>query len=139
MLSELYYRNSACHSYADYDIHKLSTTQLQINTEADEWFKDVETMEDIISRVDPETPVGNAGGYDDDGNPLTTVHRCTTVGEIASLLHYNGDGKPMVHGIPLNWHWTMKPATESYSTKVHFDLPIFKDITGKRPMLPKEE
>ena len=139
MLSELYYRNSACHSYADYDTHKLSTTQLQINTEADEWFKDVETMEDIISRVDPETPVGNAGGYDDDGNPLTTVHRCTTVGEIASLLHYSGDGKPMVHGIPLNWHWTMKPATESYSTKVHFDLPIFKDITGKRPMLPKEE
>jgi hypothetical protein len=45
----------------------------------------------------------------------------------------------MVHGIPLNWHWTMKPATEERSTKVHFGLPIFKDITGKRPMLPKSE
>jgi hypothetical protein len=37
-------------------------------------------MEDIISRVDPEVPVGNAAGHDESGNPLTTVHRCTTVG-----------------------------------------------------------
>ena len=139
MLSELYYRNSAGNAYADYDTHKLGTQSLKVITEADEWFRDVETMEDIISRVDPETPVGNAAGHDESGNPLTTVHRCTTVGQIADILYYRDDETPMVHGIPLNWHWTMKPATEERSTKVHFGLPIFKDITGKRPMLPKSE
>lgn len=138
MLSELYYRNSAGNSYADYDTHKLGTKDLKVYTEADEWFKDIDTMNDIIARVPPETKVGNAGGHDEEGNPLTTVHQCTTVGEIGNLVWVRDD-VPMVHGIPLAWHWTMKDAETVISTKVHFGLPIFKDITGKRPMLPKED
>lgn len=147
IISELYYRNRVGNSYADYDINKLGTVSIQEygNMEADEWFKDIETMNDIISRVDPSTIVGNArdvGG----GVPESGPYPCTTVGEIASLLtDINGNpyvgGVPYVHRIPLSWHWTMKEAEVYHykSKKVHLDLPIFKDITGKRPTLPREE
>lgn len=147
IISELYYRNRVGNSYADYDINKLGTVSIQEygNMEADEWFKDIETMNDIISRVDPSTIVGNArdaGG----GVPESGPYPCTTVGEIASLLtDINGNpyvgGIPYVHRIPLSWHWTMKEAEVYHykSKKVHLDLPIFKDITGKRPTLPREE
>lgn len=147
IISELYYRNRVGNSYADYDVNKLGTVSIQEygNMEADEWFKDIETMNDIISRVDPSTIVGNArdaGG----GVPESGPYPCTTVGEIASLLtDINGNpyvgGIPYVHRIPLSWHWTMKEAEVYHykSKKVHLDLPIFKDITGKRPTLPREE
>lgn len=147
IISELYYRNRVGNSYADYDVNKLGTVSIQEygNMEADEWFKDIETMNDIISRVGPSTIVGNArdaGG----GVPESGPYPCTTVGEIASLLtDINGNpyvsGIPYVHRIPLSWHWTMKEAEVYHykSKKVHLDLPIFKDITGKRPTLPREE
>jgi hypothetical protein len=33
----------------------------------------------------------------------------------------------------------MDPNPNIIERKVWYDLPIFKDITGKRPMLPKEQ
>jgi hypothetical protein len=46
----------------------------------------------------------------------------------------------MVHGIPLDWHWVLEePSTDISKNKVYLNLPIFKDITGKRPTLPREE
>jgi hypothetical protein len=39
------------------------------------------------------------------------------------------------HGIKVHQHWLLKP--DSY--KVRTDLPIFKDKSGKRLMLPKEQ
>lgn len=145
LLSELYYRNSAGNSYADYDVHKLGprNTSTSMTYSPGEWFKDIETMYDIIDRYSPETLVGNSTGYDSNGKPLTELNPCTTVGEIASLVWYqtvNGERKAMVHGIPLNWHWILEdPTIDISKNKIHLDLPIFKDITGKRPTLPREE
>lgn len=138
ILSELYYRNSAGHSYADYDIHKVSPSQLTSKYTPIEWVKDIDTMNDIISRYDASTPIGNSRGYDDAGNPLGDLFKCTTVGEIASLVTYVTD-QPYVHGIPLNWHWVLESSNDISKNKVYLDLPIFKDITGKRPTLPREE
>ena len=145
LLSELYYRNSAGNSYADYDVHKLSPKNIStsITYSPGPWFKDIETMNKIISEYSPETPVGNSQGHDADGNPLGELFYCTTVGEIASLVWYqtiNGEKKAMVHGIPLDWHWVLEePSTDISKNKVYLNLPIFKDITGKRPTLPREE
>lgn len=145
LLSELYYRNSAGNSYADYDVHKLSPKNIStsITYSPGPWFKDIETMNKIISEYSPETPVGNSQGHDADGNPLGELFYCTTVGEIASLVWYqtiNGEKKAMVRGIPLDWHWVLEePSTDISKNKVYLNLPIFKDITGKRPTLPREE
>jgi hypothetical protein len=46
---------------------------------------------------------------------------------------------PKVHGILLSQHWTIDTTTSDSDRKVWYDLPIFKDITGKRLMLPKNE
>jgi hypothetical protein len=51
----------------------------------------------------------------------------------------SSDGVPKVHGILLSQHWTIDTTTSNSDRKVWYDLPIFKDITGKRPMLPKNE
>lgn len=139
LLSELYYRNSAGNVYADIDDHKVGTKQLTTNQVEDRWFKDVDTMYEIIAELPPETIVGNSNGYDVNGNPTGRVYPCTTVGKIADILYYNNQGQPMVHGIPLSHHWTMKEAVTEVTQKVHFDLPIFKDLSGKRLTLPKEE
>lgn len=138
LLSELYYRNSAGHSYADYDVHKVGPSQYATEYAPVKWFKNVDTMNEIISQFPPETLVGDSRGYDESGNPTGDLFPCTTVGEIASLLWYQ-NGEPMVHGIPLNWHWTIESSQDISQNKIYLDLPIFKDITGKRPTLPREE
>jgi hypothetical protein len=62
--------------------------------------------------------------YEDyQGEPKTPPHRCTTLGEIRSIIttrdwkpYFKEDGSydpkivPYVHGIPLAWHWTLKSA-----------------------------
>ena len=73
--------------------------------------------------------------------PSGTPWPCTTLGEIKKLITYrtiNGKEIPYVHGIPLAWHWTVPEEGIIKTDKVYYDLPIFKDITGKRKMLPKD-
>lgn len=158
LLSELYYRNSAGHAYADYDAHKLGTTvegrldYVPIEGDwEDVWCSDLDRLTILEQTYDPASLIGNSmpEGYPDSviGIPYRTPYPCTTVGEIRNLIHYDDpqgmgvtEGTPMVHGIPLNWHWIIQEAKPtSGSKKVYLDLPIFKDITGKRPNLPRED
>jgi hypothetical protein len=37
----------------------------------------------------------------------------------------------------LSQHWTIDSTVNDENRKVWYDLPIYKDITGKRPTLPK--
>lgn len=151
LLSELYYRNSAGHAYADYDAHKLGTTvggrlsYAPIEGDWEEvWCSDLDRLEVLESKYSPESLIGNSvpEGYPDnikEGIPQNTPFPCTRVGEIRNIIRYDNQGTPMVHGIPLSWHWVVSEATPiSGSKNVYLDLPIFKDITGKRPNLPRE-
>jgi hypothetical protein len=95
--------------------------------------------------LDLNCEIGNAASeVDANGNyngiPRKTPYPCTTLGEIESLISWYSDGTPMVHGIPLAYHWVVQQAypTEG-SKKVYTDLPIFKDLTGKRVTLPRDE
>lgn len=160
LLSELYYRNSAGHAYADYDAHKLGTTTagrsdfVPIDGDwKDVWCSDLDRLAELESLYDPYSIIGNSvpKGYPDPESkyePDHTPYPCTYLGEIRSIIHYDNvqgiegipEGTPMVHGIPLDWHWVVEQTAPVEGSKnVYLDLPIFKDITGKRPTLPRED
>ena len=106
--------------------------------ESKSWIKDEDTLALFMQMYPPETPIGNNSTAYNKNNPPKTVHPCTTVGEISDIMYYNGS-TPMVHGIRLDQHWIIGEAVSNSERKVWYDLPIFKDITGKRPLLPKDE
>jgi hypothetical protein len=87
----------------------------------------------------PEVVIGNTSSFYTEDNPPEYVTPCTTLGEIRSLIKYDSKGVPKVHGIDLSRHWTISSLDTNTERKVWYNLPIFKDITGKRPMLPTEE
>ncbi|MGN0966620.1 MAG: hypothetical protein ACI4OP_03385 [Candidatus Coprovivens sp.] len=71
---------------------------------------------------------------------------CTNLEEIGSLIKYDTfsytgeSGIPIVHGIPLKWHWVIQAEEKTDgSKKVWLGYPIFKDLTGKRPMLDRDK
>ena len=138
LYSELYYRNSAGNAYADYDTHKLGTTKINQSNIPDHNIVDLEDLAWVESNYPPETVIGNTSTKYYQDNPPKYVNPCTTVGEIRSLITYR-DGKPYVYGILLSQHWTVSSVESDTERKVWYDLPIFKDITGKRVMLPKEQ
>ena len=172
LLTELYYRNSAGHAYADYDYHKIGPEHLtqylsddrvwvanrDIITKLKEVYGDVTLkIGNVSAKTDSEGNYINANGEivaDKFGNlknqdvnlkdsswqaePSGTPHYCTTLSKIESEIH-NRNGVDMVHGIPLAWHWTLPESGQAVTTKVYYDLPIFKDITGKRKMLEKDK
>lgn len=138
LYSELYYRNSAGNVYSDYDIHKLGTSSIKTNNIPQEWIENEQILEELIAKYPPETVVGNTFTKYNRNNPPETVSPCTTLGEITNILYYE-DGVPMVHGILLSQHWTVSATSTNTNRKVWYEFPIFKDITGKRPMLPKNE
>ena len=108
------------------------------NGESKSWIKDEATLALFMQMYPPETPIGNNSTAYNKNNPPKTVHPCTTIGEISNIMYYNGN-IPMVHGIRLDQHWVIGEAVSNSERKVWYDLPIFKDITGKRPLLPKDE
>ena len=105
---------------------------------------------DLISQATGGTAVdvGNSSNHtnvtvSDDGflrsDPVSDrIYICTNTEKIKNLLTWR-NGEPYVHGIRLNQHWTVDFGNNSSTIKVHFGLPIFKDITGKRQMLPKDK
>ena len=181
LLSELYYRNSAGNSYADYDTHKLGPDKLTVTHTDGLWIKDVATISrlkakyinqdwtkieignctctkdstgtyylnalgQIVGRVDGNELEGGLANIAEgtwessamQAQPTGVVHKCTTLADIEGLI-INKNGIPYVHGIPLAHHWTLQSIEVASTQKVHFGLPIFKDITGKRPSLPADE
>ena len=137
LYSELYYRNSAENAYADYDVHKLGTETVSITTTPQEWIENEEVLNELIQKYPPETVVGNCSTKYNRNNPPESVYPCTTLGEIVNEISYDSEGRPRVHGIYLSQHWTVRDSYSGSDRKVWYDLPIYKDITGKRPMLPK--
>ena len=107
--------------------------------ESKSWIKDENTLELFQLIYPPETIIGNTSDIYNKDNLPDNVFPCTTVGEIREILYYAADGTPMVHGIKLSQHWIVGEAVTTSDRKVWYHLPIFKDITGKRPMLPKEQ
>ena len=139
LYSELYYRNSAGHAYADYDVHKLGTTSVSTDSLPGEWIENETVLSELLEKLPPETVVGNCSTKYNRNNPPKSVYPCTTLGRIINEIKYDSDGTPRVHGILLSQHWTIGATLNGSERTVWYELPIFKDITGKRPMLPKEE
>lgn len=166
IVSELYYRNKANHVYADYDVHKLSTKDLNIEdyvppiniseeealnwdavhikgTNKEQAMKSVRGLQEKLAEMGIEDPlVGNSAyqivkvGGKDCYVPKWNPYPCTTLNKFISEI----DDTNHIHNIQIQEHWVITAIeSTSGSRKVHLDLPIFKDITGKRPMLPKEE
>ena len=142
LYSELYYRNSAGHEYADYDNHKLGTEKINESNLPKYQIKDMETLTQLEKMLDPSTFIGHTSAHYTQDNPPSTLTPCvndTNIGNIRQQIKVGSDGVPKVHGILLSQHWTIDTTTSNSDRKVWYDLPIFKDITGKRPMLPKNE
>lgn len=137
LYSELYYRNSAGNAYADYEVHKLGTENISTTTTPQEWIENEEVLNELVQKYPPETVVGNCSTKYNRNNPPESVYPCTTLGKIVNEISYDSEGKPRVHGIYLSQHWTVGGSYSDSDRKVWYDLPIYKDITGKRPMLPK--
>lgn len=163
IISELYYRNSQKHIYADDEHNKIDTTippttgyvPIDVIPNDDSglegwaacWISDDKRLDDLKKYFkDTKVIIGNARLKGEDVNDLETYgvpeympYPCTTLEEIESLI--TGDpNNPMVHGIPLKWHWVIQAEEKTDgSKKVWLGYPIFKDLTGKRPMLDRDK
>ena len=103
------------------------------------WIADADTLTLFEQMYPPETIIGNNGTQYNGDNPPPNAYPCTSVGEIRSIIHGNLEaeqGAVRVHGIRLDQHWVLQIAEGASKRKVWYDLPIFKDLSGKRPMLP---
>ena len=146
LYSELYYRNKERHAYADYDHNKVAPKEesLKYDYYVDKHIDSMETLEMLMQTESPDTLIANTSlGYDENNPPpLENVSICLSIGEVGSSVYHTPklqNGKYYVHGIPLECHWTVKKTEENSDKKVWYGLPIFKDLTGKRLMLPREE
>ena len=140
LYSELYYRNAGGNAYADYDVHKLGTNSVNVENIPQYWVENEQVLQELLNTLPHDVKVGNNPSNDyNRENPPPSVYICTDLATIQSEIKYNSKGEPIVHGIPLRWHWTVSDSRTVDDKKVHYGLPIFKDITGKRPMLPREE
>ena len=140
LYSELYYRNTAGNSYADYDINKIGTDSITQTNVPQQQIIDEETLAELEKQYEGiEVIVGNTSTNYTQDNPPPYVNPCTTLAQIRSLIKYDKDGTPRVHGSLLSQYWTIATTVNDQDRKVWYELPIFKDITGKRLMLPKEQ
>ena len=141
LLSELYYRNSAYNSYADVDTHKLAP-EAYVYSASNKKIDGTriinkETLDALREQYGDSHPVGN----DTTLNSKTAAH-CGFLGDIydkvttfAEVTGSTIDYSTKYHGILLSQHWLLEK-TDGY--KIHTDMPIFKNKSGKRVMLPRE-
>ena len=149
-MSELYYRNAARHAYADYDINK---TKITVNNKYEgQPLIDPNTLYDInqlmtlvathyygTSTITPEQLLTRSGGpfeYD------TIVYLKSNLGQYYACSGGLGSliDKPSQHA-PFDAHFMYGTYIKDIiDTRQNIeDLPIFKDINGRRLMLPREE
>ena len=177
LMTELYYRNSAGHAYADYDINKVKYTvtkggALQYATDGDTQQENINKPLDpsalytigfvaeyvaknhfksdsLPSGTNPNsvTPADNTWAkalLKGDGGPFdyetvvylgTKEHPWICSGNLGDLIYYGG------HHAPFNQHFLYgKQIEKVVESRIEIeDLPIFKDINGRRPMLPRDE
>ena len=149
-MSELYYRNTAGHAYADYDINK---TKITVNNKSEQKLPiDPNTLYNInelmslvathyygTSTITPEQLLTRSGGpfeYD------TIVYLKSNSGQYYACSGGLGSliDKPSQHA-PFEAHFMYGTYIKDIidNRKNIEDLPIFKDINGRRLMLPREE
>ena len=150
LLSELYYRNSAGISYADIDSHKKAPdmamyeiTNVKI---PGTHLKNKAAVLSMLEQYGPDWPVGNDTTYnpnntsDPNNTGLDTAFHCGYLRDIAvetmpDLSADEVDATSKYHGIRVSQHWLLQPEG---GNRIHTHLPIFKNKSGKRLMLPKE-
>ena len=165
LMTELYYRNSAGHAYADYDINKVKFTvdnlaEKDINAldplklynieevmeyVASKWFGSdtlpsdtLEAQQDTLTNRRGESLLTRSDGpfeYDTKVylKGYKDYYACS--GGLGDLIDNRRRHAPFAD------HFMYGTFIEEQvgNRKEVEDLPIFKDITGKRPMLPKKE
>ena len=149
LLSEIYYRNVAGHSYADDSVNKVGPKQVfrtyNKNKILDSHILNKEVLNRLLLEYGPEWPVGNDTTFDPDNpnfdNIRPTAHFCGYLGEINvdNMPDISGttvDTTSRYHGIRVSQHWLLEASGEHI---IRTDLPIFKDKSGKRLMLPKDK
>ena len=140
LLSELYYRNSAGNTFADYDTNKIAPTPYMYSANnrkiAGTRIKNKQVLDSLRDQYGDNHLVGNDTTLNSE-----FAHHCGTIGDIyekVSEFKQVGDAEidydTQYHGIKLHEHWLIETSTGSM---IHTNLPIFKDKTGKRLMLPK--
>ena len=155
LMSELYYRNAAGHAYADYDINKIkiivdnSVNNSNANIDPNTLY-DINKLMELVTKywygledgniIDKEKLLTRSGGpfeYDTivylKSSGKNQYYACS--GGLGSLID-----NPQQHA-PFDAHFMYGTYIENIIDKRQNieDLPIFKDINGRRPMLPKEE
>lgn len=128
LLSELYYRNKEGNVYSDIEDNKLEP-----NSSSEKFTPVTQVTIDNLYTLNPNTEVGL---YNSNGEFV----KCSdpSGGTIQGLIDTKieegeGDNKKYyAHGVELEKHWTV------VKTSIHTELPIFKNLSGKRPTLPKE-
>jgi len=173
MMSELYYRNSAGHAYADYDVNKVHYT-----------------IDNSVGRLEYENPDDSGHTYSGGQLDPNEIYNIEQVMDYVAKNYYNTDKLPSDttsdnsrgeslltrSGGPFDYNTIVYLGNRSYGfyacsgglgdlidrgnrhapfshhymygsyiesivaprTEVE-DLPIFKDINGRRPMLPRDE
>lgn len=154
LLSELYYRNKQNHSYADTDANKWEpNTKESINIEqyqltADsvqevtsdnclEKFKETEAYKTICDLYDrygklsAQIEVSNSVQLSNSTNIMSMYFKWKELVTYSNnMFKYNGS--------PVN-AYIVHAQTITYSELVHINAPIFKNLQGKREMLPEDK
>lgn len=154
LLSELYYRNKQNHSYADADANKWEpNTKESINIEqyqltADsvqgvtsdnclEKFKETEAYKTICDLYDrygklsAQIEVSNSVQLSNSTNIMSMYFKWKELVTYSNnMFKYNGS--------PVN-AYIVHAQTITYSELVHINAPIFKNLQGKREMLPEDK
>ena len=154
LLSELYYRNKQNHSYADTDVNKWEpNTKESINIEqyqltADsvqgvtsdnclEKFKETEAYKTICDLYDrygklsAQIEVSNSVQLSNSTNIMSMYFKWKELVTYSNnMFKYNGS--------PVN-AYIVHAQTITYSELVHINAPIFKNLQGKREMLPEDK
>ena len=133
LLSELYYRNREGHVYADDEINKISWKQTSaIESEnAGDLIKLTQAYYDSIVNMEE--------GAEKDRLMATKIYlggpvKFYSCGDIKELYE-----KPGWH-VPVEDHFIPKaPGIVTELSSAFLEYPIFKDLTGKRPMLKRED
>lgn len=145
LLSELYYRNSAGISHADYDTHKLAPEPISYSVTNVKVPGTQLINSYIVEKYKNKYGEEQAVGFDRSRRAPTANH-CGFIKEIfeeANLQPIPEGANPETyldenstyHNIKLCEHWLLET---SKGFKIYTDLPIFKNKAGKRLMLPKE-
>lgn len=138
LLSELYYRNKAGNSFADVDSNKITPDMAMYKANSDKiegtrLINKAKVLQ-LLNQYGPNWPIGN----DVSGLRDTAQHcgylRDIDVNSMPDLSGDTIDNTSKYHNIKISTLWLLQPEG---GNRIHTKLPIFKNVAGKRLLLPK--